>query len=812
MSRVVERYICIHGHFYQPPRENAWLEAIELQDSAYPYHDWNERITAECYAPNSASRILDGEGRIEKIVNNYSRISFNFGPTLLSWLEEKAPAAYRAILEADQLSRKQFSGHGSAIAQAYNHMILPLANTRDKETQILWGIRDFEHRFRRHPEGMWLPETAVDLETLQILARHGIHFTVLAPTQAKKVRPGGKRAWRDVTGGHIDPSKAYELRLGTGRAINIFFYDGPISNGVAFEGLLAKGEVLADRMLGAFLDSRAGPQIVHIATDGETYGHHQPHGDMALAYALQYIEEKGLAQITNYGEFLEKHPPADRVQIIENASWSCAHGIERWREDCGCNSGSHPDWNQKWRKPLREALDWLRDAVAPKYEAAGGDLFKDPWTARNEYIEVILNRSPEKTDEFLARQAVRSLSGPERIRALKLLELQRHAMLMYTSCGWFFDEISGLETVQVLQYAGRVVQLSHDLFRDDLEAALLTRLDRAPSNILEHGTGRIVYEKFVWPAMLSLEKVGAHYAVSSLFEEYSRHTRVYCYLVQREAFQTLTAGNVRLAAGHLQITSEVTRESEDLTFAVVHLGDHNISGGVRPFQGEEAYLATVKQVVETFEKGELSELVRELDRNFGAGVYSLQLLFRDELSKVLRVVLASTMEEAEATFRHLFENHQLLIHFVSRMGIPLARHLQVAAELTLNADLRKAFEEEILNVARIQKSLQEVQKTGAQLDVATLEFTLRRRIDGLADQFHAEPADLDRLHRLDQAAALVQLLPFKVNLWTPQNIFYGLLLSVYPGFRDDAGHASQAAQQWVEQFRSLGEKLAVRVP
>jgi alpha-amylase/alpha-mannosidase (GH57 family) len=808
----VERYICIHGHFYQPPRENAWLEAIELQDSAYPYHDWNERITAECYAPNSASRILDGEGRIEKIVNNYSRISFNFGPTLLSWLEQNAPVTYRAILEADRLSRKQFSGHGSAIAQAYNHMILPLANSRDKETQILWGIRDFEHRFRRHPEGMWLPETAVDLETLKILARHGIRFTILAPTQARKVRAAGKRGWRDVAGGHIDPSRAYELRLGTGRALNIFFYDGPISGGVAFEGLLTKGEVLADRMLGAFVDSRNGSQIVHIATDGETYGHHQPHGDMALAYALQYIEEKGLAQITNYGEFLEKHPPADRVQIIENTSWSCLHGVERWRDDCGCNSGGHPDWNQKWRKPLREALDWLRDAVSLKYEEAGGKLFKDPWKARNDYIEVILDRAPEKVEEFLARHATRSLSESERIQALKLLEMQRHAMLMYTSCGWFFDEISGLETVQVLQYAGRVVQLSHELFRDDLESVFLTKLDGAPSNILEHGTGRIVYEKFVWPAMVTLEKVGAHYAVSSLFEEYSSQTRVYCYLVGREAFQMLTAGKARLAVGHVRITSEVTRESEDMTLAVVHLGDHNISGGVRPFQGEDAYQATLKQIAESFEWGEISEFVRELDRNFGAGVYTLQLLFRDELIKVLRVVLASTLEEAEATFRHLYENHHHLIHFVTRMGIPLTRHLQVAAELTLNTDLRKAFDEENLNVETIQKALQEVQKTGVTLDVATLEFSVRRRIDRLAEELRAEPSNLDLLARLGQVAALVELLPFTVNLWTPQNIFYGLLRSVYPGFRDDAERESQTAQQWVTQFRSLGEKLSIRVP
>ncbi|MFC1870572.1 glycoside hydrolase, partial [Chloroflexota bacterium] len=237
----MEKYICVHGHFYQPPRENAWLEDVEMQNSAYPYHDWNVRITEECYAPNAASRILDSEGLITSIVNNYAKISFNFGPTLLAWLEIKDPDAYKAILDADRESQQTFSQHGAALAQAYNHMIMPLANHRDKYTQIVWGICDFEHRFGRKPEGMWLPETAVDLETLDILAEQEIKFTILAPHQARQVRQIGTETWHEVSNATVDPAMAYELNLPSGRKLNLFFYNGPISRNIAFEKLLDSG-------------------------------------------------------------------------------------------------------------------------------------------------------------------------------------------------------------------------------------------------------------------------------------------------------------------------------------------------------------------------------------------------------------------------------------------------------------------------------------------------------------------------------------------------------------------------------------------
>ena len=545
----MERYVCIHGHFYQPPRENPWLEAIELQDSAYPYHDWNERICAECYGPNAASRILDGEGRISQLVNNYSRISFNFGPTLLAWLEENANDVYRAILEADQESQRIFAGHGSAMAQAYNHIILPLANRSDKYTQVLWGIRDFQKRFSREPEGMWLPETAVNLESLDIMAECGIRFTILTQTQANRVRRFGEKRWRDVSRGTIDPAMAYKISLPSGRSINVFFYDGAISHGVAFEGLLNNGEAFAKRLVGAFSGGAARHQIVQVATDGESYGHHHRHGDMALAYALDYIEANNLAKLTNYGEYLEKHPPTHEVEIFENSSWSCVHGIERWRANCGCNSGGHEEWNQAWRAPLREAFDWLRDSIAPAYEEIAGTLMKRPREARNDYIEVILDRSSENVERFLAQHVTRYLTQTDKTKVLELLELQRHTMLMYTSCGWFFDEISGIETVQVIEYAGRALQLANELMSGEFEQKFLNLIEKAKSNIPEHQDGRIIYEKWVKPSMLDLTRVGAHYAVSSLFEEYEEESSIFSYSATREAYQSSQAGRAKLAVG-----------------------------------------------------------------------------------------------------------------------------------------------------------------------------------------------------------------------------------------------------------------------
>ncbi len=805
------RYICIHSHCYQPPRENPWLEAIERQDSAYPYHDWNERIMAECYAPNTASRILDPEQRITRIVNNYAHTSFNFGPTLLSWMESEAPEAYFAVLQADRESRERFSGHGSALAQAYNHMILPLANSRDKRTQVAWGIEDFRSRFGRPPEGLWLPETAVDLETLGILAEFGVRFTILSPYQAHLVRPKAGGDWIDVAGGRIDPARPYELKLPSGRAIALFFYDGPVSQAVAFEKLLDSGEKFASRLVSAFSESREGDQLVHIATDGETYGHHHRYGEMALSYALHDFEQGGLAKITNYGEYLENHPPAYEVEIYENTAWSCVHGVGRWSENCGCNSGGRPDWNQAWRRPLRDALDWLRDFVAPLYEQLAAELARDPWAARDGYIRVILDRSEPARAAFLLEHQARSLDPAEQVRLWKLLELQRHAMLMYTSCGWFFDELSGIETVQVMQYAGRVVQLADELFGLAIEGRFLETLAGAKSNVPEFRDGAEIYRQFVTPAMVDVSKFTAHYAISSLFETYPDETDIYRYSVAREDYRILEAGKLKLILGKGTFTSRVTRESALLSFGVLHFGDHNLTGGVRPFQGETEYRDLVKNAGEAFYRADVPEVIRLLDRGFGTHLYSLKSLFKDEQQKILGLIMASTVEEAEAAYRQLYEHHAPLMRFLHGLHLPLPDVFRNTAEFALNSLLKRAFIQRPLDVERVKALLEEARVAGVALDETTLEFTFRKRLERVSDRFAENPGAIQPLRRLVELLELQPVLPFQLVLWSVQNKCWGALQSAWPAMLETAARGDKTAREWIGLFRRLGDLLHVRV-
>jgi len=804
--------VCIHGHFYQPPRENPWLEEVELQESAYPFHDWNAKVTAECYAPSTASRIMDSSNRIIAIVNLYSKISFNFGPTLLSWLEKHEPDVYRAIIDADQRSKKRFSGHGSAIAQVYNHMIMPLSNQRDKRTQVIWGIEDFRRRFNRMPEGMWLAETAVDNATLEALAEQGIKFTILSPHQAARVRRIGEQGWTDVPGGGIDPKRAYVCNLPSGQSINIFFYDRPVSHDVAFSSVLDNGKDFAKRLTKSFTNEGC-PQLVNIATDGETYGHHHRFGDMALAYCLYYLESKNMAAITNYGEFLERFPPEFEVRIFENTSWSCSHGIERWRSDCGCNMGKFAD--QAWRGPLREALDWLRDALAPLYESALSEYAMDPWASRNAYIDVVLDRSEVSMDAFFERNAGRRLSLEERRRVLNLLECQRHAMLMYTSCGWFFDEISGIETVQIMKYAARVIQIIRDIFGVDLEKSFLEKLAAAKSNVPACGNGARIYEEMIKPSYVDLVKVGVHYAISSIFNRTEPGpSKVYCYSVNDEVYLSSRSGRQVLVTGRSRIASEITLDEQSISYAVLWLGDHNLFGGARAFINEEAFRSMCESVTVPFKRGEIHRTIAVIDDLFTKDQCTpctLKNLFKDKQIAISKVISELALKKAISRYREIYDDSLPVMIFLKEIGIALPHEMRAAAEVVLTNSIRDALRLKEIDLELLTDTVEQAEHLDVDIDRMMISLDGQRRVESELEAISKEPDDLSRI---TQAAALLKLL-FKLkltlNLWHAQNEAFSTISQYYGFMERRAKHGDEGAGRWLAAFSELCLLLGVKV-
>jgi alpha-amylase/alpha-mannosidase (GH57 family) len=796
----LEKYICIHGHFYQPPRENAWLEVIEVQDSAHPYHDWNERISAECYSPNAASRMLNSKGFIKKIINNYSKISFNFGPTLLSWMETNDRETYEAILEADVLSKENFSGHGSAMAQVYNHIIMPLANAHDKETQIVWGIRDFEFRFNRRPEGMWLAETAVDIESLELLVKHGISFTVLAPRQAKAFRNLGESTFTETAEKGINTRVPYAVNLPSGKSINVFFYDGDISQSVAFNGLLNDGAKFAHRLIESFDAKQDEIQLVHIATDGETYGHHHKHGEMALAYCLNYIERHKEYELTNYAELLAKHPPQYEAQVHENSSWSCVHGVERWRNDCGCNSGGNAGWNQQWRKPLRQALDWLRDELIKIYETEASLIFRDPWAARNDYIHIILNRNDETIRKFIKEHCLYSI---DQSRVLRVLEMQRHAMLMYTSCGWFFDEVSGIETTQIMQYACRAMQLVSQIANTNLEEEFLTRLEQAPSNIAAHGDGAHVYKKFVVPSKTNLQRVGMHYAVSSIFEEDPDSFPVFNYTTSNEVFVKKEAGEQKLVLGVTKVKSNVTRSEKKFAFAVIYMGKHNIIGNISIDMEEEKFASMQVRMVRAFEESRLGDVIGLMQQYFGPEKYTIWQLFQDEKRKVFNQITQQSMGDLEESLRKIYNRDYPLVTALANNEIPIPNAYRTTFEYILNADLQKCFTEKI-NIKEFERITAELTKWELQIDdPKKIEQLAGKSIFKEVNRIGSERSNSKRVERLNRLFPL--LLTFNINpdLNKSQNLYFEIYKEVQAG----NGHSAD----WLKQFNLLGDSLGVKV-
>lgn len=701
----MEKFICIHGHFYQPPRENAWLEEIELQESAAPYHDWNERIDSECYNPNANSRVLDDEGKIIDIVNNYSKISFNFGPTLLSWLEKYSPETYSGILKADKESMKNFGGHGSAMAQVYNHLIMPLCNRRDKETQVKWGIYDFEKRFKRKPEGMWLAETAVDYETLEVLAEHDIKFTVLAPRQAKAFRKIGEENWSQG----VNSQFHYICNLPSGKKITLYFYDGDGSQAVAFKGLLKDGKELANNLINSFNIFSGDHPLVHIATDGESYGHHHRYGDMALAYCIRYIEENKLANLTNYAQFMNLFEAEYEIEIHENSSWSCVHGIERWRSNCGCNTDG-TSWNQEWRKPLRDTLNWLRDHLAEVYEREMKFFNKDVWGLRNKYINIILDRNIVNVENFIKENAPENLDEEQTTKFIRLMEMQRQCLLMFTSCAWFFDEISGIETVQVLQYANRAIQLAERESDVHLEEEFIARLSYIKSNIEDYDNGAVIYKRFVEPSRLTLTSVGMHYAVASLFDEEPESLNILSYRCQSEYFERFEAGIQKMVIGSTKINSKITLSEKQFYFVAIYLGQHHIIGSGTDSITPEAFTSMSEKLKKAFSSSSLAQVLQLKQHYIPTHNFSIRELFKDEQIKVLNKILEENIQQAEENYRDIYRKNYHLLNLMRENKLQFPNILRHNLEIVLNKDLEQFFKGKPRNNKKLDSLVDEFKK------------------------------------------------------------------------------------------------------
>jgi alpha-amylase/alpha-mannosidase (GH57 family) len=764
------KYICIHGHFYQPPRENAWLEKIELQEEAAPFHNWNERINYECYAPNASARIL-GEGEfITNITNNYGYISFNFGPTLLSWMEEADPETYQAILEADKKSSERFGGHGSAMAQVYSHLIMPLADRHDKETQVIWGIADFEHRFGRKPEGMWLAETAVDTETLEVLAENGIQFTVLAPRQAKAIRLPGSE-WEEVNEGNLNTRRAYQCNLPSGRKIALFFYDGEISQGVAFKGLLNNGKQFAENLMGAFHHSGEA-ELVHIATDGESYGHHHRFGEMALADCLQHIRSFDDVALVNYGQFLELHPPVYEAKVHEESSWSCVHGVERWRSHCGCNTGKM-GWHQEWRGPLRDALDWLRDEIRGLAQINAREWGGDLWEVRNAYIRVILDRREETVEAFLKEYAPGISTDPGKAQFLRMLEMQRHTILMYTSCGWFFDEISGIETIQILQYAMRAITYAGRISKRNLLTDFLKKLAEAPSNVL--GDGAKVFRKKVVPTEVNLKRVAMHFAAASLFEPSINDLKLFNYKAETRQFERIIQGNYRIATGRATFESIVTGSKKDFYFAALHLGQQQIIGNISEKLNDEAFARMQGAMSHAFRATHLAEVINIMQQYFGAEKFSFSELFQEEKHKILHRAIEQSLKRAEADFRELYnDNYQLMTEMLNS-GLPVPETYKGVIRYVLNIDIHQFFQNPELDIHELRHLARELGKwkinlTGKAAFRLAAGERLHEEIQKLFDYEKLE----ERLILLIDILRVIEELGVELDIWKSQNAFLKL--------------------------------------
>jgi hypothetical protein len=776
--------LVIHGHFYQPPRENPWTGEIEHQPSAHPFSNWNERIARECYRPNAFARIVDNYGRVERIVNNYSLINFNFGATLLAWLERFHPGTYARILEADRTSALRRGGHGNAIAQGYHHSILPLCNERDLRTEIRWGMADFRRRFRREPESLWLPETACNAATLGALIDEGLKYMILSPYQAERVRPAQSEIWRSVIDGQLDTTVPYRYLHpdGSGRSLAIFFYDGQLAKAIAFDGVLASSHMMLDRCERS-APAGDGKGIVHVATDGESYGHHFKFGDRCLAYGLEVEAAARGFWVTNYGEFLARHAPEMEVEIKagpggEGTAWSCAHGVGRWSRDCSCHASAPEGWNQRWRGPLRAALNYVRDEAARAFEEQGAELFRDPWSARDAYVELLFEPRRERA-EFLEREAGRPLSEVERKRALTLLELQRSSLLMFTSCGWFFNDISGIETVQVMKYAARVMDFMGELQTASPRAGFLELLAGAESNLRKHGNGADIFRESVEAARVTPQRIAASLAISSLVDKSEQDGEIAGHSFSLTEFRQEQHGRLALATGRLVLEVVSTGKRLDFAVAAMHVGDIDFYCVLKEFPGETAFAEATETLWSQFRTGSVPVLLRLMQENFGPSDFGLEHLLPEGRRRIYEIVFGRMVGRFSRQYEYLYEENRRNIEMLQQAGFHLPEELRAAAEFTITRRLEREinrFEQQNDRAAfrEALKIAHEVARLGYRLD----RTSMRRKFESLIVAAVGACLSQPQAEDLEAALALIDLakeLNLHANLERAQEIIYEAL-------------------------------------
>ena len=794
-------HLAIHGHFYQPPRENPWLGIIEEQESAHPFCNWNSRICAECYNPLTCSPVCDESHRTTDLFNCYAHISYNFGPTLLSWLDKYYPYTVERLKIADKIAQNSYDGFGSAMAQVYNHQILPLSDAKDKHTQIIWGIKEFYFRFNRKPSAMWLSETAIDMNTVRALIDHGIKYIILSPLQASYTRKFGEFEWTGVPDGTIDTRTPYRLfevdgggRTHFNRYLDVLFYDKNISTKISFEHLLTDNKKLEWLIKERYSEEATLPQLVLIATDGEIYGHHEKNGNKHLANVINQLLGTGNCSVTNLDKFLDNNKPSQEVKLWEGvdgkgSSWSCSHGVGRWHTDCGCSDGPH-EYNQQWREHLRNAFDELRFNIRKICETISSELLYDFTDARNDYISIILEPTQEMRDRFLERHAKEKLSKNGQIKLWKILEADRNAMLMYTSCGWFFSDISGFEPQQNMRYALRAAELAQDFSDYNLISLLQDRLKKASSNISNMGTGEDIFNKFILPTRYTTKHLTAVFALLNL---YKLPLPKYDSKVVLSNIEISNKNEMLFITGSSICTDKFTLEKKEHYFL-----------GFSDLKTLNTGVCFTNDITEARKMTGLNikELLILLNNE---GIKASALPY-NERKLLNNKILDRALTEADQNLHNFFSSHKTIFEHFTANKLPIPAHLKEIGEEALSFKLKQCIQAGITQEILSDDCINEVHNIKEQANICGLNINMSDSSRIIAKFFSNKLSGLLNDLSEDSISIVLNLLAFiQDNEFWLEN--WDELLDIYWSILHLPPREMPKSRKIIDNLRQIGDKL-----